>query len=112
MKNKNSLSPLGRKTFLDRYALKDAKKETLAVDDTVVVVVNKATGQREIGKVTDINGSKVNVELEDGTKQELSIEQLDKPIETDPSTMIDRVAKALGESESDDSKSEWIENFK
>jgi len=112
VKDKNSLSPLGRKIFLDRYALKDAKKETLAVDDTVVVVVNKATGQREIGKVTAIDGTKVSVELEDGSKQELSIEQLDKPIETNPSMMIHRVATALGESESDDIRSEWVDNFK
>ena len=112
MKGKNSLTPLGRKIFLDRYALKDTKKETLAVDDTVVVVVNKATGQREIGKVTAVDGNKVSVELEDGSKQELSIEQLDKPIETDPSMMIDRVATALGESENDDIRSEWVDNFK
>ncbi|MCK5675326.1 MAG: ribonucleoside-diphosphate reductase, adenosylcobalamin-dependent, partial [Spirochaetales bacterium] len=112
VKAKNSLSPLGRKIFLDRYALKDGKKDTLVIDDTVIVVVNKDTGQREIGKVTEIKGNIVNVELEDGTKQELTLEQLDKPIETDPSMMIDRVATALGESESGEAKSEWTSNFK
>ncbi|MCK5154376.1 MAG: adenosylcobalamin-dependent ribonucleoside-diphosphate reductase [Spirochaetales bacterium] len=112
VKAKNTLSPLGRKIFLDRYALKDAKKETLKVDDTVIVVVNKATGQREIGKVTAIDGKTINVELEDGTTQELSLEQLDKPIETDPSMMIKRVSTALGESESEEIKSEWVEKFK
>ena len=30
---KNELSPLGRKIFLDRYALKDVKKETLNVGE-------------------------------------------------------------------------------
>ncbi len=112
MRAKNSLTPLGRKIFLDRYALKDAKKETIAVGDTVIVVVNKATGQREIGKIEAIDGKIVNVKLEDGAEQELSIEQLDKPIETHPSMMIERVATALGQSESDDSRSEWVENFK
>ncbi len=112
MKAKNTLSTLGRKIFLDRYALKDAKKETLKVDDTVIVVVNKATGQREIGKVTEMKGNTISVELEDGTKQELTLEQLDKPIETDPSMMIERVATALGESESEETKSEWTSNFK
>ena len=51
MPEKNSLSPLGRKIFLDRYAVKDVKKETLAVGDLVVAVSNSATGQREIGNV-------------------------------------------------------------
>ena len=45
---KNALSPLGRKIFLDRYALKDGKKESLKVDDLVVAVSNPQTGQREI----------------------------------------------------------------
>jgi ribonucleoside-diphosphate reductase alpha chain len=48
-RTKNALSELGEKIFLDRYAIKDAKKETLAVGDTVVVCVNLKTGQREIG---------------------------------------------------------------
>jgi ribonucleoside-diphosphate reductase alpha chain len=112
VKAKNSLTALGRKIFLDRYALKDAKKETLKIDDTVIVVVNKTTGQREIGKVSAINGNNVSVELEDGTNKELSIEQLDKPIETDPSMMIERVATALGVHENTDIRSEWVNNFK
>ena len=48
---KNELSPLGRKIFLDRYALKDGKKETVKVGDLVVAVSNIETGQREIGNV-------------------------------------------------------------
>jgi hypothetical protein len=32
----NGLSELGEKIFLDRYAVKDVKRETLAVGDTVV----------------------------------------------------------------------------
>jgi len=112
VKAKNSLSALGRKIFLDRYALKDGKKDTLAIDDIVVVVVNKATGQREIGKVSDIDGNNVTVELEDGTKQTLPVEQLDKPLETDPSQMIKRVATALGDGEKDEVRDEWVNNFK
>ena len=53
---KNTLSPLGRKIFLDRYALKDAKKDTLKVGDLVVAVSNTQTGQREIGNVLELTG--------------------------------------------------------
>jgi len=53
---KNALSPLGRKIFLDRYALKDAKKDTLAIGDLVVAVSNTQTGQREIGSVISLSG--------------------------------------------------------
>ena len=44
----NALSELGEKIFLDRYAVKDIKRETLAVGDTVVVLVNPKTGQRDV----------------------------------------------------------------
>ena len=54
--NTNHLNPLGEKIFLDRYALKDGKKETVAVGDTVVVAVDLETGQREIGTITARNG--------------------------------------------------------
>ena len=50
----NRLSELGEKIFLDRYALKDVAKETLAVGDTVVVCVDLKSGQREIGTVRAI----------------------------------------------------------
>ena len=53
---KNELSPLGRKIFLDRYALKDGKKETVKVGDLVVAVSYIETGQREIGNVASMKG--------------------------------------------------------
>jgi hypothetical protein len=48
---RNALHELGYKIFLDRYAQKDMTRSTLAVGDTVIVVVNSETGQREIGTV-------------------------------------------------------------
>ncbi len=42
-REKNALSELGEKIFLDRYAVKDVKRETLAVGDTVVVLVLNAS---------------------------------------------------------------------
>lgn len=43
----SALHPLGEKIFLDRYALKDGKKETVQVGDTVIVAVNLETGGRD-----------------------------------------------------------------
>ena len=107
---KNFLNPLGRKIFLDRYALKDGKKESLAKGDTVIVVVNKETGQREIGTVESLQGDSVTVKLEDGSIMDKTIESIDKPVETDPSMMIERVARAMSGREQD--KDTWFKNFK
>src|SRR5271170_2433034 len=72
----NALSELGEKIFLDRYAVKDIKRETLAVGDTVVVLVNPKTGQREIGVVENIDfGTKeVTVKMRDGNLEYRTIE--------------------------------------
>src|SRR5215471_19794223 len=51
----NELNELGQKIFLDRYALKDMRKRTLAVGDTVIVCVDTATGQREIGTISEMD---------------------------------------------------------
>ena len=45
------LNELGYKIFLDRYALKDVARSTLTVGDTVIVVVDSQSGQREIGEI-------------------------------------------------------------
>src|SRR5688572_15196112 len=50
--DQGGLGPLGYKIFLDRYAHKDMTKKSIAPGDTVVVVVDQKTGQREIGTVT------------------------------------------------------------
>ncbi|MDD3367183.1 MAG: ribonucleoside-diphosphate reductase, adenosylcobalamin-dependent, partial [Sphaerochaetaceae bacterium] len=92
---KNKLSPLGRKIFLDRYAQKDGKKDTVKVGDLVVAVSNHQTGQREIGNIVSISGDEVTVLLEDGVEVKTSRENVDKPIEIDPSEMLARVAKGI-----------------
>src|SRR5690554_6154044 len=108
---KNSLAPLGRKIFLDRYALKDGKKESLKVDDLVVAVSNPQTGQREIGRITKIDGDEITVELEDGSIVESKREYVDKPIETDPAQMLNRVAKGIAQQEREEVRSEWEKEF-
>lgn len=92
----NQLNEIGYKIFLDRYAVKDGKKETLAVGDTVVVCVNLETSQREIGVVTGLDQGQVTVQLRtDGSEVTRAIEHVDKPIETDPAQMHERVARGI-----------------
>ena len=109
---KNQLSPLGRKIFLDRYALKDAKKESLSIGDLVVAVSNPKTGQREIGNVTEIEDDKqITVKLEDGTVIHTKVENVDKPLETDPAQMLSRVARGIAEQEKPESRKKWEKEF-
>ncbi|NLZ77869.1 MAG: ribonucleoside-diphosphate reductase, adenosylcobalamin-dependent, partial [Spirochaetales bacterium] len=109
---KNELTALGRKIFLDRYALKDVKKETLAVGDIVVAVSNPQTGQREIGTVTSIkDGDGIVVTLDDGAILEVKREEIDKPIETEPVQMLNRVAKGIAAQEKKEIRSAWEKEF-
>src|SRR3954465_15563816 len=96
-RTKNALSELGEKIFLDRYAIKDMKRETLAVGDTVVVCVNLKTKQREIGTIEklDKDSQTVEVKLRDGTTAEHAIEHVDKPLETRPEQMFERIARHI-----------------
>lgn len=96
----NKLNEIGYKIFLDRYALKDGKKETLAVGDTVVVCTDLETSQREIGVVTQMNQGQVTVRLRgDGSEVTRAIEHIDKPLETDPAQMHQRIARGIASAE-------------
>lgn len=111
----NGLAELGEKIFLDRYAIKDAKKETLAVGDTVVVCVNLKTGQREIGVVEKFNAEtkEVHVKLRDGTIETRALEHVDKPLETVPEQMFERMAKHIASVEATpELKLEWTGRFR
>ena len=110
--DKNSLHPLGEKIFLDRYALKDGKKESVAVGDTVIVAVNLETGQREIGAVTALNGQNVTIQLRDGDVVERALEYIDKPLETQPAQMLDRVAQGMAAVELPEKQPEWQQKFR
>ncbi|MBZ0293595.1 MAG: ribonucleoside-diphosphate reductase, adenosylcobalamin-dependent, partial [Anaerolineae bacterium] len=98
-RKKNALHDLGYKIFLDRYAQKDMTRSTLAVGDTVIVVVDSKTGQREVGKITALDIPQVTVELLDGEVVSRDIEQVDKPLEVDPGQMMDRVAEGIAQVE-------------
>ncbi len=108
----NRLSELGEKIFLDRYALKDVAKETLAAGDTVVVCVDLKSGQREIGVARSIVDQTVTVELRDGTVVERAVEHVDKPLELRPSQMLDRVARGVASAEPKEKREEWAGKFR
>ena len=106
-----TLNELGEKIFLDRYALKDMTKQSLAVGDVVVVCVDLKTGQREIGRVKAMGGGNVTVQLRDGTILERAVENIDKPLELHPEQMMDRVAQGIARIEGRKSE-EWTKNFR
>ncbi len=114
-REKNALSELGEKIFLDRYAVKDIKRETLAVGDTVVVLVNPKTGQREIGVIESLSPEtrEVSVRMRDGQIEYRTIEHVDKPLELMPEQMFDRIAKHISSVEKTaEKKIEWEEKFR
>lgn len=111
--DRNALHELGYKIFLDRYALKDMTRTTLAVGDTVIVVVNPKTGQREVGTVEQLTQSEARIKLLDGEVVTRDIEHVDKPLETRPEQMMDRVAAGIAKIEQTDAKrAEWTDNFR
>jgi ribonucleoside-diphosphate reductase alpha chain len=109
----NALHELGYKIFLDRYAQKDMTRKTLAVGDTVIVVVDSKTGQREIGTVTAMALPEVTVQLRDGESVKRDVEHVDKPLETAPEQMMDRVAAGIAEIEKNAKlRKEWTQKFR
>jgi ribonucleoside-diphosphate reductase alpha chain len=111
--DQNTLSGLGEKIFLDRYALKDMTRETLGEGDTVIVLVDPKTNQREVGTVTSFAPPNVTVELRDGGELTVAIEHVDKPLETDPAQMMDRVARGIAAAEkTPELRAEWTDKFR
>ena len=109
----SQLHDLGYKIFLDRYAQKDMTRSSLSVGDTVIVVINAKTGQREIGTAVDIDLPQVTVQLLDGERVVRDLEHVDKPIETEPGQMMDRVARGVAETEATPEKQdEWTHKFR
>src|SRR5437870_5376266 len=111
----NGLSELGEKIFLDRYAVKDVKRETFAVGDIVVVLVNPKTGQREIGTIESINleTREVAVKMRGGELEYRTMDHVDKPLETMPEDMFDRIARHISSVEKTvEKKTEWEEKFR
>jgi ribonucleoside-diphosphate reductase alpha chain len=113
VKKANALHELGYKIFLDRYAQKDMTRQTLQAGDTVIVVVDSKTGQREIGTVQAISLPKVTILLRDGEVVERDVENVDKPLETEPEQMMDRVAAGIAAIEKNEAlRKTWTKNFR
>lgn len=111
--NRNTLHELGYKIFLDRYAQKDMTRETLAKGDTVIVVIDSATGQREIGTVEAMDLPRVTIRLRDGEVVTRDVEHVDKPLETEPEQMMARVAAGIAAVEpNEELRHEWTNNFR
>ncbi len=109
----STLHPLGEKIFLDRYSLKDGKKESVTAGDVVIVAVDLETGQREIGTVTHVEDKEITVRLRDGEIVQRPLEQVDKPLETHPDQMLDRVAHGMAAIEtSPEQQKIWQQNFR
>jgi adenosylcobalamin-dependent ribonucleoside-diphosphate reductase len=109
----NQLHDLGYKIFLDRYAQKDMTRSTLAVGDIVIVVVDPQSGQREVGKIAALDAPKVTVELLNGESMTTDIERIDKPLETLPEQMMERVAAGIAEAEATpELRQQWSDRFR
>ena len=111
--NGNSLHDLGYKIFLDRYAQKDMTRASLSVGDTVIVVIDSKTGQREVGAITALDLPLVTIQLLDGEVVERDLQHVDKPIETEPEEMMGRVARGVAATEQSAAKrAEWTDKFR
>jgi len=108
----NELHPLGQKIFLDRYALKESNKATIVPGDLVLVIVDMKSGQREMGVVREVYGEEAVVELSDGERVRRALEYIDKPIETRPEQMLDRVARGIASVEPPEKRALWETRFR
>lgn len=105
------LNATGEKIVADRYLQKDVKKETLAVGSLVVAVLDKKRAYHELARVTDIDeaAGTVTVELRDGAKEVLPVQQVDVLLETSPRQMWKRVAAGAAAVTNDPAR--WQEAF-
>lgn len=113
--NTHGLTGLGYLILMDRYALK--KRGEANVGDLVIAILNndaKDMGQkRELGFVTARNEDTVSVRLV--TSEEiidLPLALIEKPLETDPKEIMQRVARGIASAEiHHEKKIEWQQKF-
>jgi ribonucleoside-diphosphate reductase alpha chain len=91
--NTHGLSILGYKIMLDRYSLKDLTR-SFVPGDIAICLINPDSNQRELGTVTDFDGSNVTCTLWGTNLEEITlpIESCDRPIEWSPEHIWHRVA--------------------
>ncbi|WP_067617395.1 adenosylcobalamin-dependent ribonucleoside-diphosphate reductase [Alicyclobacillus acidiphilus] len=105
------LSSTGEKIVADRYLQKDVRKETLNVGSLVVAVLDKKRAYHELARVVEIDRDhgQVTVELRDGARETLPLQQIDVLLETTPREMWRRVAKGAAQVTNDPAR--WEEAF-
>lgn len=93
------LGATGERIVADRYLLKDAKKETLALGSLVVAVLDRKRAYHELAKVVEIDAGNrmVTVELRDGFQAEVTMDHVDVLKETAPRHMWRRIARGVAE---------------
>ena len=104
------LTDIGRKIFLDRYAVKDVNRVTLAKGDTVLALTEAHGSTRMIGKIVALDDGTVTVQLEDGVVTTVPRERIDKPLETDITQLWDRLARGAASVEQD--TAHWQAQFR
>ena len=109
----HDLSDIGYRIFLDRYAKKDIRRESMLEGSIVLACVDPQRGHREVGRIVERRGDDVVVEFgENGTSRRVnfSYERLDRPIELDPREMHDRVASSVASVEVE--RDRWARTFR
>lgn len=108
------LDGIGELVFLDRYAIKDGTKDVQPGDVVVTLVKDDPRWpQREVGTVLAVHGERVTIRLK-STGEEIVRErkELDKPLETTPAQMWDRMAGAIVEIEAPETRAALQKEFR
>src|SRR5690625_2054443 len=116
---KKRFEGVSRLVMLDRYSFKDTEKKTLGIGDLVLLTVkyDPVFPARGIGYVSEIKDDKVTVKIDEeyvgtaGAEEiEVSIDEIDKPLELYYEQIAARVAAGLAEVEEDSSKQAEVLN--
>lgn len=109
--DKRGLTDLGYRLFLDRYALKDGTRESLAEGDVVLYRPDLMNAKKEIGQVKQFDNGSVHIyeDLDWADKVTRPVivvpkEHVDKPLELDPREMWERAAKWVSLAEEPDKR--------
>lgn len=119
---KTTFDGVSRLVMLDRYSFKDTEKKTLGIGDLVVVTIkpDPQFPTRGIGYINEISGRNILVELlpeyyeasgEYTEMIDVSIEQVDKPLEVYYEQIAKRVARGLSEVEEKEKQAEVFNEF-
>ncbi|HLT59091.1 MAG TPA: adenosylcobalamin-dependent ribonucleoside-diphosphate reductase [Limnochordales bacterium] len=106
-------SELQELIFLDRYARKGSRAD-ITVGDTVVVLTREHPKypQKEAGEVVAVDGDDITVRLRSGELFTQKRARIDRPLETRPEDMWDRMARAIVQVEPKERRKELEKEFR